>query len=203
MKVLIEILFIISNALLWPVIVGLLLLLSYSLTYLGGFIAEYINRKKANPYLKILMDEVMQKGKIDNKFLESIAEEKLGGHFKKFIANTKHFSNDVLKIAKVVNDIEIDSLTIVTSSSLGARLGPILGLMGTLIPLGPALVALSVGDISKLAQKLIIAFSTTIVGLLIAGISYFITQVRRRWYLQDLKDIKFIYQCLNKKDGSA
>lgn len=198
MNILIDILFAISNILLWPVIVGLLLLLSYTVVYLGGFSAEYLKRKRTIPYTKFIMDKVMQSEKIDSEFLKSIAEEKLPAYFRKFITHIKYFPHDALRTAKIINDIEIDSLAIMTNSSLGTRLGPVLGLMGTLIPLGPALVALSVGDISKLAQKLIIAFSTTIVGLLVASISYLITQVRRKWYLNDLKDIKFFNQCLMK-----
>ena len=41
---------------------------------------------------------------------------------------------------------------IVTKTDLVARLGPMLGLMATLIPLGPGLIALSQGDTEILAK---------------------------------------------------
>jgi biopolymer transport protein ExbB/TolQ len=63
-----------------------------------------------------------------------------------------------------------------------ARSGPILGLMGTLIPLGPGLAALSSGDIAILATAMTVAFDTTVVGLLIGLIAYVIGRIRRRWY---------------------
>ncbi len=44
------------------------------------------------------------------------------------------------------------------------RNGPALGLMGTLIPLGPALVGLAVGDIQTMSTNLVIAFSTTVIA---------------------------------------
>ena len=58
------------------------------------------------------------------------------------------------------------------------RLGPCLGLAGTLIPLGPGLMALSEGDLGRLSAQLVVAFSTTVVGLLIGGVSYVIAMAR-------------------------
>lgn len=52
------------------------------------------------------------------------------------------------------------------------RLGPALGLAGTLIPLGPGLAALGDGDLDRLSTQLILAFSTTVVGLAIGGVGY-------------------------------
>lgn len=68
------------------------------------------------------------------------------------------------------------------ATDLLARSGPILGLMGTLIPLGPGLTALGTGEIDILATALTVAFDTTVVGLLIGLLAYAIGRVRRRWY---------------------
>tara|TARA_R110001599_G_scaffold34184_1_gene109617 strand:- start:575 stop:1024 length:450 start_codon:yes stop_codon:yes gene_type:complete len=67
-------------------------------------------------------------------------------------------------------------------ADLLARSGPILGLMGTLIPLGPGLAALGSGNIDILATALTVAFDTTVVGLLVGLVAYLIGRVRRRWY---------------------
>lgn len=63
-----------------------------------------------------------------------------------------------------------------------AKLGPMLGLMGTLIPLGPGIVALGNGDTATLSASLLVAFDTTVAGLVSAGIASVISTVRRRWY---------------------
>ena len=76
------------------------------------------------------------------------------------------------------------------------RIGPMLGLMGTLIPMGPALLALTQGDINTLASSLIYAFGTTVLGLLIGGIAYVITTVRQHWYDKDMNDIRYICEML-------
>lgn len=65
-----------------------------------------------------------------------------------------------------------------------ARSGPILGLMGTLIPLGPGLTALGQGNIDILATALTVAFDTTVIGLLVGLVAYILGRVRRRWYEQ-------------------
>jgi outer membrane transport energization protein ExbB (TC 2.C.1.1.1) len=71
------------------------------------------------------------------------------------------------------------------------RVGPILGLMGTLIPMGPALVSLSRGDVQSMAASLIIAFATTVIGLVVGGICYCSLLIRNRWYHQDLSDLEY------------
>lgn len=67
-------------------------------------------------------------------------------------------------------------------SDLLSRSGPILGLMGTLIPLGPGLMALSDGQIDILATALSVAFDTTVVGLLVGLVAFIISRLRQRWY---------------------
>ena len=62
------------------------------------------------------------------------------------------------------------------------RIAPMLGLMGTLIPLGPGLSALGSGDISILTTAMTVAFDTTIIGLLAGVIGFVLGRMRRRWY---------------------
>lgn len=62
------------------------------------------------------------------------------------------------------------------------RLAPMLGLMGTLIPLGPGLAALGDGDVKILSTAMSVAFDTTVLGLLCGMIGFVIARLRRRWY---------------------
>ncbi len=66
------------------------------------------------------------------------------------------------------------------------RIAPMLGLMGTLIPLGPGLSALGEGDLSVLTTAMSVAFDTTVLGLLVGIIGFVIGRLRRRWYEQTL-----------------
>lgn len=67
-------------------------------------------------------------------------------------------------------------------ADLLARVGPMLGLMGTLIPLGPGLAELGRGHLDMLAQAITVAFNTTVLGLLIGMLGYLLGRLRRRWY---------------------
>ena len=69
------------------------------------------------------------------------------------------------------------------------RIGPTLGLMGTLIPMGPGLAALGAGDVNTLASAIIVAFDTTVVGIGAGAVAYFVSKVRRRWYEEYLSDL--------------
>ena len=80
------------------------------------------------------------------------------------------------------------------------RVGPLLGLMGTLIPLAPALQALADGDTQKLADNLTVAFSVTVLGLLIGGIAFVISIMRDRFYSQDISDLEYLLELL---EGNA
>lgn len=62
------------------------------------------------------------------------------------------------------------------------RIAPMLGLMGTLIPLGPGLAALGSGELSILTTAMSVAFDTTVLGLLVGIIGFVLGRVRRRWY---------------------
>lgn len=67
-------------------------------------------------------------------------------------------------------------------TDLLVRLGPALGLAGTLIPLGPGLAALGRGEVQVLAAALTVAFDTTIIGILVGGVAFVLSSVRRRWF---------------------
>lgn len=109
--------------------------------------------------------------------------------------------------AKVLDDLQLRADRSLARLHLGVRLGPMLGLVGTLIPLGPALKALAAGDTQMLANSLVIAFSTPVVGMLIGGLCFTMHALRQRWYTQDLNDVEFLFdhwtpepQSLNHRD---
>ena len=83
------------------------------------------------------------------------------------------------------------------------QLGPILGLLGTLIPLGPGLAALGSGDIVTLAEALTVAFDTTVTGLVIGALAYLVSKFKKQWYESDLIVLETIAEAeletLNRK----
>jgi len=71
-----------------------------------------------------------------------------------------------------------------------SRSAPMLGLVATMIPMGPALLALTRNDAQGIGENLVVAFSAVILALVSASITFFILTVRRRWLLQELRVIE-------------
>ncbi len=74
---------------------------------------------------------------------------------------------------------------------IATRIAPMLGLVATMIPMGPALMALSDGQMQDVSRNLTVAFSAVILALLAASVSYTVVNVRRRWYAVDLAAIEY------------
>lgn len=66
------------------------------------------------------------------------------------------------------------------------RITPMLGLVATMIPMGPALKSLSDGNLASVSDNLAIAFSAVILALITASITFWIVSVRRRWLAEEL-----------------
>ncbi len=81
-----------------------------------------------------------------------------------------------------LTDLERRARRRIDRTDFYARLGPILGLMGTLIPLGPGLAALGNGDVKILSTAIQVAFDTTVLGLLVGATGFVLGRLRRRWY---------------------
>ena len=102
---------------------------------------------------------------------------------------------------RLLSDFEIAADKDLSTSKTLSKMGPMLGLMGTLIPMGPALVGLSTGDIASMAYNMQVAFATTVVGLFAAAIGFITQQVKQRWYLQDMTNLEFVAELLNEKQS--
>lgn len=101
-----------------------------------------------------------------------------------------------VKPLKLLQEYEFYTVKRLERTRVLVRLGPMIGLMGTLIPLSPALVALSNGDTQELADNLRIAFSVTVIGLLIGGLAFTVSIIRDRIYSQDISDLEYLLELL-------
>lgn len=189
-----SILHVISLSLLIPVIVGLLAFMAYAIISFGGMISEYSSRIKTTP--KEIEDIIKQISHPPTSEQIMAVVEKSGipqdqKNILIDLANTQDMpdaSREALA-RKLVENEEIKAMKGIEKTDIVTRLGPTLGLMGTLIPMGPGLAALGSGDINTLAQAIIIAFDTTVVGLAAGGIAYVVSKVRRRWYEEYISNL--------------
>jgi len=105
------------------------------------------------------------------------------------------------KPLKLLQEYEFYTIKRLERTRILVRLGPMLGLMGTLIPLSPALIGLASGNTAQLADNLTTAFSVTVLGLLIGGVAFVISIVRDRLYAQDISDMEYLLELLEGRGG--
>ena len=104
------------------------------------------------------------------------------------------------KPLKLLQEYEFYTIKRLERTRILVRLGPMLGLMGTLIPLSPALVGLASGNVQELSDNLVTAFSVTVIGLLIGGLAFVVSIVRDRMYSQDISDMEYLLELLEGSD---
>ncbi|MGL4669321.1 MAG: MotA/TolQ/ExbB proton channel family protein [Methanobacteriaceae archaeon] len=221
-----DILHTITQCFLIPVIIILVIFFVYSLINIGMIIAEYRIRRKTN-------NKINTKGiiiRIANSFKENSdkisdnnnsSENSNLNTVKNEIENSnllnseKEVLNAILENAdldyetqkslarELVEEKELNLFKRLEKIDIMAKISPALGLMGTLIPLGPGLLALGSGDTQTLANSLIIAFDTTVLGMATASLAFVISKIRKRWYLKDIDQIdnlaEFTLEVLNAK----
>jgi biopolymer transport protein ExbB/TolQ len=185
---------VISQSLTIPVLVILLIIVIISIISLGGLIAEYTSRKKVPiGTIRDLIYDINAAGSAD-ELKDIIANSKIPKAQKKAlteIASSQALGGDsrealARKLFEFEEEKTMDNLK---KTDIITRIGPTLGLMGTLIPMGPGLAALGAGDINTLASSLTVAFNTTIVGIGSGALCYVIGKIRSGWYDRYLSDL--------------
>lgn len=99
-----------------------------------------------------------------------------------------------------MSEYELAANKNIATSRILTKMGPILGLMGTLIPMGPALVGLSTGDIASMAYNMQVAFATTVVGLVVSAIGFLTQQVKERWAVKSLSLLEYLADVVKQSD---
>ncbi len=196
MKFISDILYWISTGLLVPVIVLLVFIFIRSLILIGGFFGQYINVRKTNMILQKEFNG-LNAGNVEELFLHLPLEN--SSLVVSYISRMRDKKDNSEELRRLVSEFEIEADKDLSLSNMLAKMGPMLGLMGTLIPMGPALVGLASGDISSMAYNMQVAFATTVVGLFAAGIGFVTYQVKKRWYMRDMVNLEYLEGLLNKK----
>lgn len=191
-----DIMFWISTGLLVPVVVLLIALFFRALLLVGSFFGQYMAIRKTDKIIREQMEGLTPDnvdelaGKLPAKTTSLVVI------YMRRILDVRH-SN--AQVQRLLANFEIAADKDLATSKTLTKLGPILGLMGTLIPMGPALVGLSTGDIASMAYNMQVAFATTVIGLFAGAIGFLTQQVKQRWYLQDMTNLDFLAELLNEK----
>jgi len=169
----------------------------YALINLGILLSEYYRRRKLNYDVKKLISQFLDAKNSKNpaQISRIINEGQLPLSHKVFLrtlASSALHSQDFRQslAIKIVEDDRIYAAKKLERTYIIAKIVPALCLMGTLIPLGPGLTALGEGNIQSLAQHLLIAFDSTVLGMASAAIAFTISKIRRRWYEDEISNLE-------------
>lgn len=196
METISQVLFWVANSLLIPDIILLLLLFIRSLLLIGGVYNQYMTKRKNDKQLNNLIKELTPETIDGLKAALPVKDNSLYIRYLRDLLTTppSEAYSDYL-ITNFENDAEKD----VILSKLLSKMGPILGLIGTLIAMSPALVGLSTGDIAGMAYNMQVVFATTVVGLVVSAVGLVTLQFKQRWYAKDVNNLDYVSRKLMEK----
>ena len=179
-----DIMFWISNGLLVPVVVLLILLFFRSLLLVGNFFGQYVSIRKTDKLIREQMDK-LHVNNVDD--FANRLPEKNHSLVVMFMKRILEEQKNKAQLQRLLANFEIAADKDLATSR-------------TLIPMGPALVGLSTGDIASMAYNMQVAFATTVIGLVAGAIGFLTQQVKQRWYLQDMTNLECLVEVLNEKN---
>ncbi len=159
-----------SHWFLTPVLISIVLMFLYAWFVLGRFICQIGQRYFNSGNYAYLIDPSRKSTKISS----------LDGYpLFSVIANNPLASNDELDVFALT---ELDTMRNIT------RVAPMMGLIATMIPMGPALKSLADGNVQSISENLIVAFAAIIFSLIAASLTFWVASVKKRWMAQELID---------------
>ena len=170
----------IAGILVWPVLLGLIGLVAAMLVALGAFAREAWDRRRGR---RTTLDR-------DRRALDAAAA---------------HDSVDALelRLERVLQSSERLRWRSLGRLRLAVRVGPSLGLMGTLIPMADALQGLATGNLPALASNMVTAFAATVIGLTISVTAYLVSSARESWVRADSEELAFHAERLMQRQPAA
>lgn len=189
-----------------PVVIILILFIAAILVAIGWIISEYMNEHK---HMQVQLPKLLDEIRAGEQPIEEIIETSglLKTQKEALIEITKHSEfNDLMLESLAANLLEREQERYdakLKPTDLLSKLGPMFGLLGTLIPLGPGIIALGQGDTMTLSQSLMTAFDTTIAGLIVAAIAIVISTIRRGWYNNYMSVLETVMDCVVEMEKNS
>ena len=189
----------IAAALEIPVVIILVILAAFAVFSVGWLIVEYITEhRRMTVYVPRMLDDLRSgrttpSGCVEASTLLKRQKEALlemGRHPDFSIPMRRSLADNLIEAEQFHYD------RILKRTDLLAKVSPMMGLLGTLIPLGPGIIALGQGDTATLSASLLTAFDTTIAGLAVAAVYLTISTIRRNWYGRYMSDLETLTDCV-------
>lgn len=179
--------YLMASSIFLPVLVLLSGLTIWLVIHAGGFFGLWLNRKRLPDQVRtgqaaartLSLERAADFSRPVREFLEKLQAVKMA-------------PCPEIGALNLLKDCEHQLWQSLDGLKLIVRIGPGLGLIGTLIPMGTGLAALGQGDLTRLSSDLVVAFTTTVVGMTLGLAGYFFFTIQRRWVEQDVKHMALV-----------
>ena len=192
-----DVLRIIASSLQTPVVVLLIALVVVMVVIVGMLIAEvFTERLQFKVSLPRLVDDLRNDANTEEVIERSDLLRRQKDALLELLAHPSidDASRESLAVNLVSKEQEHFDIRVKVTDTI-AKVAPMLGLMGTLIPLGPGLIAIGEGDTAILSESLLIAFDTTILGLIVAAVALVVSVIRKTWYAKYMAAFEAAAEC--------
>ena len=195
-----DILRVITSSLQIPTIIVLLLLIAAAVFMIGSILIEIVtDRRHLKAKIPLVIDEIqgMSSEELDDyiRNCKLLKRQKKALHELIIRGDLPNNSREALA-RELLFEEQSHYERLTKLSDVISRIAPMFGLMGTLIPLGPGLIALGRGDTKTLSESLLIAFDTTVAGLISGAVAYVISSIRKNWYERYVVGLETIMECI-------
>ncbi len=189
-------LFFIANALLVPDIILLIVFFVRAMIMVGATYNTLVVRRRTQKRLRQAITDLTPEG---IPALRTLLPKRSDSLFTIYLADLLERGANADYADYMLTNFEVATQKDVNQCRLLTKLGPIMGLLGTLISMSPALVGLSTGDISGMAYNMQVVFATTVVGLLISAVGLTAQQLKQRWYADELNCLDYVARIMQQQ----
>ncbi len=198
-----ELLHVAAQGMLYPVIAVLIILIIYGIALVASLLVEAILERR---HFKVKMPELLEaihaagREELPQLIEQSGLTKQQKAALTTLAAHLTLPEETRVALAKRLLAEQEEAYTkVVSRTDLVSKIAPMIGLMGTLVPLGPGIVAMGQGQTDVLASSIEVAFDTTVAGLLVAIIGLLISRFRRRWYADYMDALEAIATAILEK----
>lgn len=196
-----------AAALMVPVMVVLVCLILFAIYCVGAIVAEYLTERrhfKANMPRDIKAVKDASYGELPDVIEGTGLLRRQKEAMQMVVANMGLPEDDLFALARSeVTAVDSRYRRKVSRTDLVTKIAPMMGLMCTLIPLGPGIVAMGQGDVNTLSNSLLVAFDGTVAGLVGAVVAMAVSTIRKRWYGNYLVAMESLTTCILEKAAAA
>lgn len=181
-------LYLISSSLFLPVLLILSCLFVWMLVYSGTFFRCWLQRSRLKKQADNLPERILS-----GRYKDSLPIAVV--HIVERLESLEDLPSPI-QVINLLREAEHRMWASLDILKMMIRIGPGLGLIGTLIPMGTGLASLGQGDLGQLSQDLVVAFTTTVVGMALGLLAYFYFTIQHRWVEQDIKNMELAAELL-------